>query len=476
MTRIALELLAALLACSCITPQAGTRPPNILFVFADDLGWKDVGFQGSELCETPNLDRLRRESVMFSQAYAAAGNCAPSRACLLSGQYTPRHGVYAVGSTERGNRQMMRTVPIRNRQDLPPEKVTLAEALRDAGYATGLFGKWHLGHADGTRPTDQGFDTYVDPRQPDPNKKRDEPADPKGIYSLTTAAIEFMREQGGSRRPFFAFVSHHAIHSTLEARPASLARVRARHPELSQRDATYAACTYDLDCGVGLLLRFLDESGLADDTIVVFTSDNGGTGQISQEPLRGAKGGYYEAGIREPMLVRWPGTTKAGATVDTPVCLVDMYPTLLAMAGAERPIDTPLDGEDLTPLLRGDGGLSRAAIFWHFPGYLNSPVPRGRDPVFRTRPVSVIRKGDFKLHLYHEEWSLDGGREALATNRAVELYDLRHDEGERHDLAGEDPKRRDELLDDLLAWIAAIDAPVCKEPNPRFDANVTGGR
>lgn len=469
LTRTTLVLSFVLAATAA---QSTPRPPNLVLIFADDLGWRDVGFHGSPICATPHLDRLRQQSVMFTNAYAAAANCAPSRACLLSGQYTPRHGVYAVMSTERGPKPMMRTVPIPNRQELPADTVTIAEALGAVGYATGVFGKWHLGTGAGVQASDQGFDVDFDSRRQNPNKKRDEPEDPKGIFSLTNAAIEFMQANRG--QPFFAYVSHHAIHTAHEARPGTLQRIREAHPDWKNRTVQYAAHAHDLDAGIGELLAFLDESGLAKNTVVVFTSDNGGTGRESNEPLRGAKGGYYEGGIREPFLLRWPGVTTAGATIDVPISLVDLYPTLLAIAGAARPGDTPLDGEDLSPLLRGTGPLRREAIFWHFPGYLNSPVPRGRDPVFRTRPVSVIRKGDFKLHLYHEEWSLDGGRAALATNRAVELYDLGNDTGERTDLAASDVARRDELLADLLAWIEVIGAPMCSQPNPGFDPAARG--
>jgi arylsulfatase A-like enzyme len=466
---LALLLLLAVAAA----PQAQTRPasptpgeggPNILLIFADDLGWKDVGYQGSDFYETPNIDRLAQDGMVFAQAYAGAGNCAPSRAVLLSGQYTPRHGVYAVESTDRGPKPLMRMIPIPNRSGLAQSTETMADALKASGYATGIFGKWHLGGPEGAAPGQQGFDVVFDSRAPNPNVQRDEPDDPKGIYSLTREAISFIEKN--RERPFFAFVSHHAIHTALEARPSSLAKFKAKKPGEQHRAPLYAACLYDLDDGVGLLLAKLKELGLEQNTLVVFMSDNGGTQQSSQEPLRGSKGGYYEGGIREPLIVRWPGVVKSGSRSDVPVHNVDLYPTFLAVAGAiPRPGHT-LDGESLLPLLRGNGALRRTAIFWHFPGYLNAPVIRGRDPVFRTRPVSVIRKGEWKLHLYHEEWQLDGGRAKIATNRSVELYNIASDIGERRDLATSNPRKRDELLDDLLAWLKAVNAPLPTERNP----------
>lgn len=478
-SRILLPIFLQWLTVSAVFGQSGARlhpaprqttqnaavvaKPNIVLVLADDLGWKDVGYQGSDFYETPNLDRLAKAGMVFTQAYAGAGNCAPSRAVLLSGQYSPRHGVYAVGDTKRGPVNLMRMEPVPNKSGLAPAQITMAEALKAAGYATGIFGKWHLGGPDGASPKEQGFDTVYDSR-PNPNQRRDEPADPKGIYSLTQAAVGFIEQN--KDKPFFAYLAHHAIHTALEARPASLAKFKAKPPGAQHKAALYAACLYDLDDGVGVLLAKLKELGLDKHTLFIFTSDNGGTQQSSQEPLRGSKGGYYEGGIREPFIVYWPGVIKPGTTNSTPIHNVDLYPTFLAVAGAQAPKlpggtpDETLDGESLLPLFKGRGQLKRQAIFWHFPGYLDDPVLRGRDPVFRTRPVSVIRKGDWKLHLYHEEWLLEGGRAKLATNNAVELYNLKADLGERNNLAQLNRAKRDELLNELLRWFQAVNAPL----------------
>jgi arylsulfatase A-like enzyme len=446
------------------------RPPNILFLFADDLGWKDVGYQGTDFYATPNIDRLATQGMVFRQAYASAANCAPSRACLLSGQYTPRHGVYAVQSTLRGPKQKMRMIPIPNDETLAPEKITMAEALKATGYTTGHFGKWHLGNRGGCEPTAQGFDDSFDPRSPDPNRRRDMPDDPKGIYSLTRAAGDFIEKN--QNRPWFAYIAHHAIHTALEARPKTRDHFQNKPKGHQHSDPLYAACLYDLDDGIGTLLARLEKLGLSDNTLLVFTSDNGGTQQSSQEPLRGSKGCYYEGGIREPMIVLWPSVTRPGSTCDVPVSNIDLYPTFLHAAAAKPPAGYPLDGESIVPLLRGGARLERQSIFWHFPGYLDAPVPRGRDPVFRTRPVSVIRKGDWKLHLYHEEWQLDGGRQKIATNNAVELYNIRDDVGERRNLFLTNTAKRDELLDDLLAWMKSVNAPMPTERNPGYDRHL----
>jgi arylsulfatase A-like enzyme len=467
------RLLVTLCSVAFVPLVASAQPagptaarPNIVLIFADDLGWKDVGYQGTDFYETPNIDRLGKQGMVFTQAYAGAGNCTPSRAVLLSGQYGPRHGVYAVESTDRGPRPQMRMVPIPNKSGLAPANVTMAEGLKAAGYATGIFGKWHLGGPDGATPATQGFDTVFDSR-PMPNVWRDEPEDPKGVFSLTRAAAQFI--ESNKDRPFFAYVAHHAVHVALEARPASLARFKAKKPGAQHSDALYAACLYDLDAGVGLLLDRLKALGLDRNTLVIFMSDNGGTQQSSQEPLRGSKGGYYEGGIREPFIAYWPGVVAAGSRNTTPIHSVDLYPTFLALAGAQAQEGKILDGESLLPLLKnGRAALKRQAIFWHFPGYLNDPVIRGRDPVFRTRPISVIRKGDWKLHLYHEEWQLDGGRENIDTNNAIELYNIASDIGERRNLAATNKAKRDELLDDLLAWLKSTNAPMPTEKNPAY--------
>lgn len=467
MKRLFFFLSFLLLLCSVPIERhqaAQAQRPNIVLIFADDLGWKDVGYQGSDFYETPNIDRLAKAGMVFTQAYAGAGNCAPSRAVMLSGQYGPRHGVYAVDSTERGPKNLMRMIPVPNKSGLAESNVTMADALKAAGYETGIFGKWHLGGKEGAEPIAQGFDTFVNSR-PNPNQKRDEPEDPKGIYSLTRAATAFIEKN--KQRPFFAYIAHHAIHTALEARPASLEKFKAKKPGAQHKGALYAACLYDLDDGVGLMLAKLKELGLEKNTLVIFMSDNGGTQQSSQEPLRGSKGGYYEGGIREPFIAYWPGVIKPGTTNTTPIHNVDLFPTFLAVAGTGASKGKQLDGENLLPLFKQAGQtakLKRQAIFWHFPGYLDDPVIRGRDAVFRTRPVSVIRKGDWKLHLYHEEWLLDGGREKLATNNAVELYNIAADIGERNNLVNVNKAKRDELLDDLLKWFKAVNAPL---PTPK---------
>lgn len=473
----ALALIPLSLLCAADAPKLPEKP-NIVFIFADDLGWKDVGYQGSDFYETPNIDALAKEGMVFSAAYAGGANCCPSRACLLSGSYTPRHQVYAVGDTDRGSEAQRRLIPIPNHHGLAKEFFTMAEALKANGYVTGHFGKWHLAGKDGALPTEQGFDVSFDSFGNGPVKEggagnlTGPPSDPKGVFTLTNKACEFMA--ANKNHPFFCYLAHHAIHSPQQGRPATLAKFKAKKAGAEQNDPMYAACTYDLDDSIGVLLRKIKELGLEENTLLVFTSDNGGVSRSSQEPLRGNKGCYYEGGVREPLIIRWPGVTKAGSVCHVPVINQDFYPTFLDAAAARVPAEAKhLDGESLVPLLKGGMELKRSAIFWHFPGYLDVPVTRGRErdvrSGFRTRPVSVIHKGDWKLHLYHEEWVLDGGREKIATNHAVELYNLADDIGERKDISNDNIAKRDELLNELLSWIQSTNARMASQPNPKYD-------
>jgi arylsulfatase A-like enzyme len=481
--RIRSILVLVLASGTSLLTAAQTRRPNIVLIFADDLGWKDVGYNGSDFFETPHIDRMAEEGMVFHNAYAAAGNCAPSRACLLSGNYTPRHHVYAVGSTDRGPKESQRLVPIPNRNGLAKENITLADALKTAGYKTGHFGKWHLAGKGGSLPREQGFDVSFDsfgegelPEGSEGNKKGP-PSDPKGVFTLTRKAIQFI--EANKDAPFFCYLAHHAIHTPINGRPETLEKFEAKKPGAQHNSALYAACIYDLDASVGMLLQKLKDLGLDNNTLVVFTSDNGALQTSSQEPLRGSKGGYYEGGIREPFVARWPGTIKAGNASHVPIINVDLFPTFLAAARATTPAGKTLDGENLLPLFQEQGKLSREAIFWHFPGYLDKPVVRGRESDvrlgFRSRPVSVIRKGDWKLHLFHEEWQLEGGRAKLDTNHAIELYNLRDDAGERTDLSTRNKPKRDELLTDLLAWMQRADALIPAEKNPSYAGAVAEG-
>jgi arylsulfatase A-like enzyme len=442
-----------------------TRKPNVVLLLIDDLGWKDAGFMGSRYYETPHVDRLAREGMTFTSAYANAPNCAPTRACLLSGQYGPRHGVYTVGSSARGRAEHRKLIPIRNNPVLPPKTVTIAEALQRAGYVCGHVGKWHLGADPGSGPRAQGFDVNVagnragSPRGYfSPYRNRDLPDGPRGEYltdRLTAEAVRFIEQNRA--RPFFLYLCHYAVHTPLQAKPKLVEKYRPKPPDGGHRNPTYAAMIDSVDQGVGRILAKLDELKLADDTVVIFFSDNGGYGPAtSMAPLRGAKGMLYEGGIREPMIVRWPGKVRAGSRCDVPVIGLDFYPTMLALAGAEADPQHVLDGESLVPLLRGTGSPKRDAIFWHFPAYLQAY--RGGEGPWRTTPAGAVRAGDWKLIEFFED-----GR--------LELYNLKDDIGEKRNLADKLPDRTRALHRRLAAWRRRVGAPVPTKRNPKYDPN-----
>jgi len=444
-------------------PQA--RKPNVIFINMDDLGWKDVAFMGSKFYETPNIDKLASEGMVFTNAYANAANCAPSRACVMSGQYGPRHGVYTVASSARGNAKTRKLIPIRNRTDLPDANVTIAEALKTSGYVCATMGKWHLG-AD---PTTQGFDVNVaggkagHPRSYfSPYRNARLPDGPKGEHlphRLTTEAIEFV--EANKARPFFLYLPYFSVHTPLQGKKEIVAKYAKKGRVGGQGHATYAAMIESADTNIGRLMKKVDELGLTKNTVVIFTSDNGGVVRISsQAPLRAGKGSYYEGGIREPLIVRWPAKIKAGSKCDTPVIGIDFYPTIIAMTGTKKPKDKILDGESLMPLLTQTGELKERALFWHFPIYLqgSGKDDGGRDPLFRTRPGCVVRLGGWKLHEYFE----DGG---------LELYNLTDDLGERNNLAQKKPEKAKELHEVMLRWRKELKAPVPTEKNPKYDPN-----
>jgi len=458
--------------------RTGAKKPNIVFIMIDDMGARDVGFMGSEYYETPNIDNLAGEGMVFTNAYANAANCAPTRACFLTGQYSPRHGVYTVGNSARGSSSDRRLIPIANDTTLDSHHITIAEALGAAGYVSVSIGKWHMGTDPDLGPIGQGFDVNVggfSAGSPpggyfSPYKNPELPNGPDGEYltdRLTDEALKFI--DANKDRPFFLYMTHYAVHTPIQAKTDLIAKYQDKPPSNGQDNPKYAAMVDSVDEGIGRMMDKLDELKLTENTIVLFFSDNGGyAGATSNYPLRGFKGTFYEGGIREPMFVKWPGVVKPGTTRDTPVISTDFFPTILEMAGAKKPPGKTLDGESIVPLLKGQTTLNREAVFWHFPAYLQGNVAGARDSKFRTRPVAVVRKGGWKLLLFFEEWVLDGGKGSIDTNNAIELYDLESDISETKNLANTNKAKRDELLNLLIDWQNSVGAPIPTTPNPDY--------
>lgn len=449
---------------------APDRPLNVVLLLADDLGWADLGCYGADLHETPHLDRLAREGVRFSQAYAMPV-CSPTRAALLTGRHAARLGltIWREGALRPVQDRKLRPAPAL--PDLPLEETTLAEALKAAGYLTFHVGKWHLGDAEHS-PEAQGFDvniggthwgapaTYFHPFSGPFGQDREFRYVPglglgrAGEYltdRLTDAALSLLEAAG--QRPFFLNLWFHNPHTPIEGKAPLVEKYRARlRPGLRHQNPDYAAMIETLDANVGRILACLKRRGLAQRTLVIFASDNGGTvlahkgRQVTDNfPLRSGKGSLYEGGIRVPLLVRLPGLTPRGAVCETPVTVMDLFPTLLELCGTNAPVRAtptgPRDGVSLVPVLRNPKAtLDRGALFFHYPHYYAT-----------TTPVSAVRVGDWKLLEYFE----DGH---------AELYDLRDDLSEQRDLAGREPERVAALRRRLADWRAEVGAQLPVEP------------
>jgi arylsulfatase A-like enzyme len=437
---------------------AADRTPNIVFILADDLGYTDVACYGSRYYETPNIDKMAAEGLKFTNGYTCGPNCQPTRAALMSGQYGPRTGVYTVGSIDRFDWKSRPLRPVDNVQALPLGKVTIAQALKSAGYATGMFGKWHLGQQAEYHPKRRGFDeAIVSMGQHFDFVTAPKVSYPSGTYLadfLTDKAVDFITRHKDA--PFFLYLPHFAVHAPHQAKPDLIKKFAGKPAAGGHHDPTYAAMIASVDESVGRVLKTLEDLGLSEETLVIFSSDNGGVGGYAREgigkaggitdnaPLRGGKGMLYEGGIRVPYLVRWPGKIPAGTQCDRPIISVDLYPTLVELAGGKAPADYPLDGTSYLGLLTGGGKgtWDRDALYWHFPGYLGAA--KG---TWRTTPVGVIRSGDWKLLEFFETGKL-------------ELYNTRDDLGETTDLAAVQPDRVKDLHTRMLAWRKQVQAPM----------------
>ncbi len=431
--------------------------PNLIFIMADDLGYTDVGAFGSRYYETPNIDRLATQGIKLTNHHHCQ-NCTPTRAALMSGQYGARTGVYTVGGIDRFEWGQRPLRPVDNVTQLPLDRVILPQALKAAGYATGMFGKWHIGQTGAYAPGQRGFDEAIVSMGRHFDFERTPKTDyPKGQYLadfLTDRAVDFITRH--KDRPFFLYLPHFGVHSPHQAKPELVARFKNKPGVGGHNNPVYAAMIASVDESVGRVMATLEALKLAENTVLIFTSDNGGVGGYEREgikknsgdvtdnaPLRHGKGSLYEGGTRVPFIARWPGRIAPGSVCDTPTIHVDVYPTLVALAGGKMPAGQVADGESFAPLLRDPSAkLARAAIYQHFPGYLGAGVDQ-----FRTLPVTIMQAGDWKLMEF-----LEDGR--------LELYNLREDIGEKRNLAAAQPERARAMLAQLQAWRAEIKAPM----------------
>ncbi len=438
-----------------------SKPPNIVFIMADDLGYTDINCfdpLGRTFYETPNIDKLAQQGMKFTQAYTNAANCAPTRAALISGQYYPRQPIYHVGQSGPG-----KMIPASNAKELPLEKITEAEALNMGGYRTAFIGKWHLGNPPDFGPRQQGYDINIGGYEagnpgawsggffsPNNNPYIDDASKNEFLTDyLTRKAIDFIREN--KKGPFYLNLSYYIPHTPLQASASLVQKYKQKQPDRGHYHPTYAAMIEILDTNIGKIMQTLDGLDIANNTIVIFYSDNGGMGGYEflgshyfnvtdNAPLKGGKGTFYEGGIRVPLIVRWPEKILPGSISKEPVISIDFYPTYLEAAGIKNPNGYILDGESFLPILKNsDHSLEREELYWHFPGYPNE--------AWRTTPVSVIRSGEWKLKKFYE------------TNK-LELYHLAEDEGEKNDLSAQQPEIRDSLRLQMETWLKNNEAPI----------------
>lgn len=456
------------LGISGCRPLEGTEKPaqrpNVVFFLVDDLGWADLACYGNRFHETPNIDRLASEGVRFTDAYAASAVCSPTRASIMTGKYPARLKITDWIPGVIFPQAKLSTPGIR--YELPLEETTLAEALQANGYHTLHVGKWHLGEKEQYWPLQQGFienigghskgapGSYFHPYakvtpETDWSVKNLPPGGQEGDYltdRLTNEALELLDQYHQSEDPFFLYMSYYTVHTPLEAKPDYIQKYEQKKGQmvLQRENTTYASMIQSLDESVGRILNKLEELEVADNTLVIFFSDNGGLVEYDgNAPLREGKGFYYEGGIREPLIVRYPGKIAPKSIQETMVSSIDFYPTILEACQID--LATSVDGRSLWPLLTNSTpGLNRA-MFWHYPHYHTPQRP----------PTGAVRFGNFKLLEFYED-------------ARIELYDLSTDIGEKKDLSSVMPEKAAELRRLLLDWRKEVDADMPEE-NPDYN-------
>jgi len=467
--RILISLVVVVLLV-CPRGSAAEERPNVVLFLIDDLGWMDLGCQGSTYYKTPNIDRLAARGVRFTNAYAACAVCTPTRASVMTGKYPARTLMTQWLPAGRWSATSHRMREGRFLRGLPLEEITLAEALRAEGYRTLHVGKWHLGAPPFSSPTQHGFEVNIGgsehgapgayfypytgkwtvPTTGNPVTKVTLPDGKEGEYltdRLTDEALALIAKH--REDAFFLYFPHYAVHTPLQAQKEMVSRYQKVPKAQRQGKPVYAAMVESVDQSVGRVMKSLEEHGLAERTLIIFTSDNGGfAGATDHAPLRANKGSHYEGGIRVPFMVTGHGVTERGVECDVPVITNDLYPTILEVLGLRARPRQHLDGVSLAPILNGTGAIERDALFWHYPHYNRHP---------QSAPVSIVRKGPWKLIAFLESGNL-------------ELYHLAKDLGEAKDLALIEQDRAQVLKKLLDDWKSQVGADPML-PNARF-----GGR
>ena len=455
-------LLLLMLLNSC--NKESLEKPNIVLIVADDLGWSDLSYMGSEYYETPNIDKLSKSGMTFYNGYASSANCAPSRATMLSGKYHTEHGIYTVRNSDRGSRKTRKIIPIETKTTLNLDFFVIPEMLKEMGYINGHFGKWHLGDV-GFHPEQSGFDVNIGGNKhggpggyfaPYPNPELEN--EPKGEYLTDRIGDEVVKFIDiNKENNFFAYVPFFSVHTPIQSKPDYQKKYSNKDSNEFHNRADYAGMIQSLDENIGKILDKIDALNLSENTLIIFTSDNGGIRAISnQYPLRAGKGSYYEGGIKVPMIFSWKGKIEAKTESYERVSNLDFYPTIKKLVGYNKSID--LDGEDLTPIFKGEK-LKKRELYFHFPVYLEPyrvQLDSGTDPLFRTRPGTVIIKDNWKLHHYYED-------------NKFELYDLEKDVSESENLSEIKKEKKNELLIDLNNWRKTNNAPIPSRLNPYYD-------
>ena len=455
------------LILSCQYSRNNISKPNVILINVDDLGWSDLSFMGSNYYETPNIDKLAENGMIFYNAYAAAANCAPSRASMLSGKYTTEHEIYTVGNSERGNKKTRKLIPIKNNEILDLDFFLISEMFKNEGYTNGIFGKWHLG-PEGFYPEQSGFDSniggckkggpgkggYFSPYE---NPKIED--GPDGEYltdRIGDETVKFIENNQNSL--FFVYVPFYSVHTPIQSKEQYRKKYLNKTPGKYHNRPDYAAMIQSLDENVGKILKKIDELNLSEKTLIIFTSDNGGIRDISDQfPLRAGKGSYYEGGIKVPLIFSWKNKIKPKSKSFERVINIDFFPTLKSILGYKND-NLELDGVDLNPIFQEEK-IEERALYFHFPIYLeayNVQKDNGYDPIFRTRPGSVIIKDNWKLHHYFED-------------NILELYNLEDDVSELKDLSQENKEIALELFNELKKWRERRKAPIPNKINSDYN-------